>query len=140
MHADMRGAIERRSRRQRITVHAIELAAEFVLDQREHLVEPEAVDDVFKTRLGAVGPVAVIDEYAHDGVRHLGRIDRLDHHAGRSREVFVPGDTAEEETEPYPGGDLGSWLHLDGLEADVIGVLQHRNDAPAVEPDVELAR
>ena len=76
MRADMRGAIERRSRRQRITADAVKLAAEFVLDQRKHLVEAQAVDDVFETCLGAVGPVAVIDEYAHDGVRHLGRIGR----------------------------------------------------------------
>ena len=39
MRADMRSAIERRSRRQRITADAVKLASEFVLDQRKHLVE-----------------------------------------------------------------------------------------------------
>ena len=30
--------------------------------------------------------------------------------------------------------------HLDRLEADVVGVLEHRDDAAAVEADIELAR
>src|SRR5262249_1694772 len=34
----------------------------------------------------------------------------------------------------------GPVRHLDRLEADVVGVLQHRNRAGAVERDVELAR
>src|SRR5215469_9656496 len=44
MHADMGGAVERRSGRERIAGNAIELAAEFFLDQSQHFVEAEAVD------------------------------------------------------------------------------------------------
>ena len=44
------------------------------------------------------------------------------------------------EPEPDAGLDAEAVPHLDGLEADVVGVLQHRDDAAAVEPDVELAR
>ena len=39
-----------------------------------------------------------------------------------------------------PGVDAEAVLHLDRLEADVVGVLQHRDEAGAVEGDVELAR
>ena len=52
----------------------------------------------------------------------------------------MPGDAAEHQTEPDAGLDAEAVLHLDRLEADVVGVLQHRNDAAAVEADVELAR
>ena len=44
------------------------------------------------------------------------------------------------EPEPDARLDAEAVLHLDGLEADVVGVLQHRDDAAAVEADVELAR
>src|SRR5262249_16530830 len=57
MHADMGGAVEPRSGRERIAGNAIELAAEFFLDRPQHFVEAEAVDDVFEPRLGAVGAV-----------------------------------------------------------------------------------
>ena len=42
MHADMGGAIECRTRRQRIVWHSVELAAELLLDEREHLVDAHA--------------------------------------------------------------------------------------------------
>ena len=140
MHADMGGAVEPRSGRERITDNAIEFAAEFFLDQPQHFVEAEAVDDVFEPRLGAVGAVAVIDEYAHDGVGHLGGVGGFDHHAGLAREVPVPGDAADHQAKPHAGHDLAALLHLDRLEADVVGILKHGNDAAAVEADIELAR
>ena len=62
------------------------------------------------------------------------------HHAGLAREIPVPGDAAEREAKPDARLDGRARQHLDGLEADVVGVLQHRNDAAAVERDVELAR
>ena len=39
-----------------------------------------------------------------------------------------------------PRSSAETVLHRDRLEADVVGVLQHRNDAAAVEADIELAR
>ncbi len=140
MHADMSGAIERRARRERVAGNAVELAAELLLDQRQHLVETQSVDDVFESCLGAVGTVAMIDEYAHDGVGHLGGVGGLDHHAGLAREVLVPGNAADDQPKPHAGCDLAAVLHLDRLEADVVGVLEHGNDAAAVEADIELAR
>ena len=60
--------------------------------------------------------------------------------AGVAREIAVAGDAAEREAEPDARLDAETVHHLDGLEADVVGVLQHRDDAAAVEGDVELAR
>ena len=140
MHADMRGAIEWRTRRERIAGDALELAAELLLGQREDLLQAQAVKNVFETRLVAVGAVAVIDEHPHDGVGHLGGIGRLDHDAGFAREVLVAGDAADHEPEPDAGRDAEPVLHLDRLEADVVGVLQHGDEAGAVEADIELAR
>src|SRR5262245_51221282 len=138
--AEMSRAIEGRSRRERIAGYALKLATQFVLNQRQHLVEADAVDDVFEARLGAVGPVTLIDEHAYDGVGYLGRVRGLDHHAGFAREVSVPGDAADQEAEPYPCRDLVARSHLDCLEADVVGVFEHGNDAAAVKADVELSR
>src|SRR6516165_4692106 len=138
--ADMSGAIERRARRERVAGDAVELAAELFLDQRQHLVETQPVDDVFESRLGAVGAIAMIDEHAHDGVGHLGGVGGLDHHAGVAREVLVPGNAADDQTKPRAGRNLAAVLHLDRLEADVVGILEHGNDAAAVEADIELAR
>jgi len=140
MHADMGGAVERRTRRDCPAGHAIELAAEFFLDQPRHFVGAEAIDDVFEPRLGAVGAVAMIDEYAHDGIGHLGGVGGLHHHAGLAREVPVPGDAADHQAKPHAGRDLAAFLHLDRLETDIVGILQHGNDAAAVEADIELAR
>ena len=105
MHADMRGAIEWRTRRERIDGDAVKLAAELLLGQREDLLQAQPVDDVFETRLVAVGAVAVIDEHPHDGVRHLGGIGRLDHDAGFAREILMAGDAADHEPEPHAGRD-----------------------------------
>src|SRR5262249_14935489 len=44
------------------------------------------------------------------------------------------------EAEPDAGVDPEPVLHNDSRKADVVGILQHRNDAAAVEPHVELAR
>ena len=140
MHADMGGAIERRARRERLRRNAVELAAELLLGQRHDLVHAEAVDDVFQPRLVAVGAVAVIDEHAHDRVGDLGRVGRTHDHAGLAREILVAGDAAQHQPEPDAGLDAEAVLHLDRLEADVVGVLQRRHDAAAVEGDVELAR
>src|SRR5262245_9336041 len=119
MHAEMGGAIERRARRERMAGNAVELTAELFLDQRQHLVETQAVDDVFEPRLGAVGAVAMIDEYAHDGVGHLGGVGGLDHHAGLACEVLVSGNAADDQPKPHAGRDLATVVYLDRLEADV---------------------
>ena len=115
-------------------------AAELLLDQREIFVEAHGVEHVFHPRLVAVGAVAVVDEDADDGVGHLGGVGGLDDDAGVAGEILVSGDAAEREAEPDAGLDAEAVLHLDRLEADVVGVLQHRDAAGAVERDVELAR
>ncbi len=50
----------------------------------------------------------------------------LHDHAGVAREILVAGDAAERQPEPDAGLDAEAVLHLDRLEADVVGVLQHR--------------
>ena len=52
----------------------------------------------------------------------------------------MPGEAAQAEPEPDAGLEPEAVVHGDGLEADVVGVLQHRNDPGAVEADIELAR
>ena len=74
------------------------------------------------------------------GVGDLGGLGRLDDDAGIAGEILVPGDAAEHQAEPDARLDAVALLDRDGLEADVVGVLQHRNRAAAVEGDVELAR
>ncbi len=56
------------------------------------------------------------------------------------REVLVARDAAERQPVVDPRRDRGTLEHLDGLEADVVGVLQRGDLAAAVEADVELAR
>ena len=104
-------------------------AAELLLDQRQILLEAHGVEHVFQPRLVAVGAVAVLDEHADDGVGDLGRILGLHQHAGVAREILVPGDAAQRQAEPDAGLDAEAVLHLDRREADVVGVLQHRDDA-----------
>jgi len=52
----------------------------------------------------------------------------------------VAGDAAETELEPDAGREAEAVVHRDRLEADVVGVLEDRDAAGAVEGDVELAR
>src|SRR5258705_4564716 len=139
MHADMRDAIEWRTRLERIAGDAVELAAGLFLGQRQDLLKAQAVKDVFQPRLVAVGAVALVDEDPHDGIGHFCRVGRLDHDAGFARKVPVAGDAADHEAEPNAGRNCESVLYLDRLEADVVGVLQHGNEAGTVEADVELA-
>ena len=52
----------------------------------------------------------------------------------------MAGDAAEREAKPDARFDAEAVLHLDRLEADVVGVFQHRNAPGAVEADIEFAR
>ena len=96
----MRGAVERRPRRERAAARAVELAAELLLDQAEKFFKAHGVEHVFESRLGAVGAVAVIDEHAHHRVGDLAGVLRLDHDAGVAGKIAMPGDAAEAELEP----------------------------------------
>ena len=49
-------------------------------------------------------------------------------------------DAAEREAKPHARLRTETVLHLDGLKADVVGILQHRYAAGAVKSDIELAR
>ena len=140
MNADMRGAVERRTRRHGAGHRAVEPAAEFLLEQTEEFLDAHGVEHVFQPRLGAVGAIAVIDEDAHHRVRHLAGILRQHQHTGIAGEIAVAGDAAEAELEPDAGSEAEAIVHLHRLEADVVGILQHRNGAGAVESDIELAR
>ena len=52
----------------------------------------------------------------------------------------MPGEPAQAEPEPDAGFEPETFFHRDRLEADVVGVFQHRNNSGAVEADIELAR
>ena len=117
-----------------------ELAPELLLDEAHEFLDTDGIEHVFEPRLGAVGAVAVIDEHPHDGVGDRGRLRRLADDAGLAGEILVPGDAADGDAEPDAGLDAEAVLHLDRGEADVVRILQHRNQTAAVEPDIELAR
>ena len=114
--------------------------AELVFHGAQELLKAPGVEDVFEPRLGAVGAVAVVDEDAHHGIGHLGGVFGLDDDAGSASEILMPGDAAEHELEPDARLDAEAVLHGDGLEADVVGVFEHRDHAAAVEADIEFAR
>ena len=114
------------------------LAPSFSSISDQKFFDADLVENIFQARLGAVGAVAMVDVDAHDGVGDLGRIGGLDDDAGLAREILVAGDAAEHEAEPDARFRAESVHHLNGLEADVVGVLKHRNNAAAVEADVEL--
>ena len=76
----------------------------------------------------------------HDRVGDFRRVLRTDHNAGVAREVAMACDAAERKAEPHARVDAVPVDHLDGLKAYVVGVFQHRDDAAAIEPDIELAR
>ena len=117
-----------------------ELVAELVFHGAEEFLKPPGVEDVFEPRLGAVGAVAVVDKDAHHGIRHPGGVFGFDDDAGSAGEVLMPGDAAEHELEPDTRLDAEAVLNRDGLEADVVGVFQHRYQPAAIEADIELAR
>ena len=108
--------------------------------QREEFLDAQAVEHVFQPRLGAVGAVAVIDEHAHHRVGDLRGVGGLHQHAGVAREIVCPVMPPRQSRNQTPGSRPKPSFTCDGLEADVVGVFQHRNDAGAVEGDVELAR
>src|SRR5690606_4294385 len=119
--------------------NAVELAAETFLHCGQELVETPRIEHVFQPRLVAVGAIAVIDEDAHDRVRDRGCILGRNDDAGVAGEILVPGDAAERETKPHAGRYRRAVADLNGLEADVVGVLECRDRAGPVESDVELA-
>ena len=114
--------------------------AEFLFDRGEKSFKAPGVEQIFQARLGAIGAIAVLDEYAHHRVCRLGGVFGLDDHAGIAREILVAGDAAKHQTEPDARLDAEAVLHHDSLKTDVVGVFQHRYDAAAVETDIELAR
>ncbi len=136
----MRGAIESRPRLHCARHRAVELAAELFLQHADEFFDAHGVEHVFQPRLGAVGAVAVVDKDPHHRVGHRAGIFRLHQKSGVAGEVVMPGDAAERELEPHARRKTETVIHLHRLEADVVGVFQHRNRSGAVEGDVELAR
>ena len=128
------------ARRQRFRLYPRELPAELLFDQSEEFLHAEPIEHVFEPRLETIGAVAVIDEHAHHGVGDLVGLGRSDHDAGLATKILVTGDPAEQQAKPDASLDAEAVFDRHRLEADVVGVLQHRDDAAAVEADIELAR
>jgi hypothetical protein len=93
-----------------------------------------------KARPGPVGPVAVLDEDAHDRIGDRCAILDPTEHAGLAREIAMAGDPADDDAEPQAGLDAMALADPHRLKADVIGLLERRDPTAAVEGDVELAR
>jgi len=140
MNADMGGTVECRARRYCSRHGAVEFVTEFLLEQAEKLLDAQGIEHIFQPRLGAVGAVAVFDEQAHHRIRGLAGVVRPYQHAGVASEIAVPGDAAETELEPDAGLEAEAVVHLNRLEADVIGILEDGNATGAIEGEVELAR
>ena len=119
---------------------AHQFPAELVLHRGQEFFESPGVEHVFEARLGAIGAVAVVDENPHHGIRHPGRVGRLDDDAGVAGEILMAGDAAQHEAEPDAGLDAVAVVHGDRRKADVVGILEHRDGAAAVEADIEFAR
>src|SRR5947208_16200463 len=103
-------------------------------------VQPQAFEHIFEPRLLAIGAVAVLDETAHQRERHRRALLRLDEQPGVATEIAMAGDAAEQNPEIDGGCGPRVLADRDRREADVVGVLEHRNRAAAVETDVEFAR
>ena len=87
MDADMGRAIEGPARRTRFGGTRSSLRPSFSSFCDETLSSPDPVEDVFEARLVAVGAVALVDEYAHHRVRHLGGVRRAARYVGLAREI-----------------------------------------------------
>ena len=140
MHADVRLAVLPVGCRHMLRRNAVEWTAKLGFDLRQELVEAPGVQHVFQTRLLAVGAVAAVDIDAHDRIGHGHGIGGPHQHAGRSGEILVAGDAAQPQPEPHARGHRRTICDAHRREGDVVGVLEHGNDAAAVEADVELAR
>ncbi len=145
MRANMRLPVLRRARPDVFCVDARNRAAEPLLHLGEKTVKTArlghiAVEDIFQPRLGPVGAVSLGNVDAHDRVGDLGGFAGLDDGAGLARQIPMPGDTADNELEPDARRDARAVFDLHRLKADVVGVLERRDRAAAVEGDVELAR
>src|SRR6266536_2549980 len=106
----------------------------------QETVQPQALEYIFEPRLLAVGAVALIDEAAYQRERHWCALLRLDEQPGIAAEIAMAGDAAEQNPEIDAGRDRLALPDRDRRKADVVGVLEHRNGAAAVETDVEFAR
>src|SRR4029077_15237364 len=95
---------------------------------------------VFQPRLGAIGAIAMIDKDPYHGVGYGRCFRRLDDHAGIAGKAAMPGDAAKHQPEPDARLDAVTIIYAHRLKADVVGVLEHRDDAAAVEADIEFAR
>ena len=132
MHADMRRAVERRPRRDRLGRHARRACGRASpRPAARNFSKPQASSTYFSRALLRLVRSPCSMKTRTMASATLRRIGRLDDHAGVAREIPVAGDAAEREAEPDAGLDAEAVLHLDRLEADVVGVLQHRRCMPA---------
>src|SRR3984893_17422161 len=144
MRANMRLPVLRRARPDVFWVNARKWASKLLLHLDEKTVKTArlgriVVEHIFQPRLGTVGAVSLGNVDAHDRVGDLGGFAWLDDGAGLARQIPVPGDAADNELEPDARRDARAVFDLHRLKADVVGVLERRDRAAAVEGDVELA-
>src|SRR5580765_3726 len=81
----------------------------------------------------------MFDEDAHHRVGDFGRVRKLNHYTGIASEVLVARDATEAEPKINAWLDAETRLHIDRLEADVVGILENGNCACAIEGDIEFS-
>ena len=102
------------------------LRPSFSSSKADEFLDAHGVEHIFQPRLGAVGAIAVLDEQPHDRVGDRAGILRLHQNAGVAGEIAMAGDAAEAELEPDAGRKPKAIVHLHGLEADIVGILEQR--------------
>ncbi len=140
MHADMREPVIRAARLHMRGIDAGELPPEPLLDGVEESLEAPIIENVFETRLGAIGAIAAIDEDMADRVRDFHGVARLQDDSSVAGEILVAGDPAKRKAVIDTGLNRCAVADFHRLEADVVRVFERVDDAGAVEGNVELTR
>ena len=112
----------------------VELAAELLLHQRRGISRRPCLSSTYFSRAlvrSVRSPVSMNTRTTASAT--LRGVGGLHQHAGVAGETVMAGQAAEAEPEPDAGRKAEAVFHLDRLEADVVGVFQHRHDAGAVE-------
>ena len=138
--ADMAPLVGHRPRRHVGAGGAAQRCAVLLLDFGDESLAAHPVEHVFQARLQPVGAIAMGDEGAHHGARHCYAFLGLQQDAGFEGEIEMAGDAAQLQAEVDARLEPGAAGDLARHEADVVGVLEHRDATAAVEGDVELAR
>ena len=106
---------------------ASNLRPSFSSTSRQKFLDAHGVEHVFQPRLVAVGAVAVLDEHAHHRIRDLARVRGPTSTPVSRAKSLCPVMPPRQSRNQTPGSSAKTVVHLHRLEADVVGVFQHRD-------------